>query len=424
MASKVSRSEKIRSAIQILIGGNIVGFGMLAYTGDDGLYRNVIMPIFRLLDAETAHKFAVKAAKYGFIPRMKNFDSPVLETTVFGLRFSNPLGIAAGFDKHGEAVDGLLSLGFGFVEVGSVTPLPQEGNPKPRVFRLIEDGAVINRYGFNSDGHDAVYDRLINRKTQVPGNVKITDERNILNENFPSPEKPTLQATSKKGHGIIGINLGKNKTSSDAVGDYVSGVQKFGALADYLVINISSPNTPGLRAMQGRQQLKELVEKVVSERNNLPPQRRPPILVKIAPDLTEQDKIDIAAVVGTKQSGIDGLIVSNTTVGRPDSLKGPKKSEIGGLSGTPLKEKATMTIRDMYRLTYGRLPIIGVGGIGDGEDAYEKIKAGASLIQIYTAFSYHGPTLIPKIKKQLADLVIKDGYQNVSEAVGVDFKSS
>ncbi|RMC09407.1 hypothetical protein DUI87_14415 [Hirundo rustica rustica] len=299
------------------------------------------------------------------------------EVRVLGHRFCNPLGLAAGFDKQGEAVDGLYKMGFGFVEVGTVTPKSQEGNPKPRVFRLAEDEAVINRYGFNSHGHVAVERRLRARQeTQI----------RLTRAGMP-----------------LGVNLGKNKSSTDAVADYVAGVRTLGPLADYLVVNVSSPNTPGLRDLQGKAELRDLLSKVLAERDLLPCERKPAVLVKIAPDLTAQDKQDIANVVC--EVGVDGLIVSNTTVSRPSSLRSRQRLEHGGLSGKPLRELSTQTIREMYALTQGRVPIIGVGGVSSGQDALEKIRAGASLVQLYTALVYHGPPVVGAVKRELEELL-------------------
>jgi len=364
-------------------------------TGDEGFYRSCIMPSVRkTLNAERSHTFAVWLASKGLIPVDFDGDPEILQSKVFGLQFRNPVGLAAGFDKHGEAVDGMLKAGFGFVEIGSITPAPQPGNDKPRVFRLVEDEAVINRYGFNSDGHQAVQSRL---------------EQQYLARGHPP--------------GILGINLGKNKTSDNAIGDYVKGVQCFSGWGDYLVINVSSPNTPGLRSLQGREQLATLIDKVLEARDSLPVSMRHPLLIKIAPDLSEYDKEDIAAVVTRQKGGVDGIIVTNTTVARPETLKSGNKKETGGLSGKPLKELSTRTVSDMYRLTGGKLPIIGVGGISTGQDAYEKIKAGASLVQLYTALAYEGPPIVKKIKRELAELLKNDGFNSVEEAIGIDHVS-
>ncbi|XP_013394866.1 dihydroorotate dehydrogenase (quinone), mitochondrial [Lingula anatina] len=463
------KMSKIKSAAIIVGGSTAIFWATLVWSGNERFYRERFMPfIQRVFGAETAHNLAIKAAKYGLVPKSKYADTPRLATTVWGQHFTNPVGVAAGFDKHGEAMNGLYKMGFGFVEVGSVTPKPQDGNPKPRVFRLKEDRAVINRYGFNSHGHDQVYNRLkiwreseedrllintaeTNAVTEVKSegsDVNYTetenkdkiaesddrvkhyleppgwpDERNFLNENFFALWLPKFERTPPKGpRRILGINLGKNKESENAVTDYVEGVHKFGQVADYLVINISSPNTPGLRDLQGKQQLQELIDNVLEARNQLQCKRKPPLLVKIAPDLTEQDKIEIAAVLARPNKSVDGLIISNTTVSRPPSLQSKSKDETGGLSGAPLKELSTQTLRDMYKLTQGRLPIIGVGGVASGEDAYEKIKAGASLVQLYTALSYEGPPIVDRIRRELDELLEKDGYSSVTEAVGFDHR--
>ncbi|CAO2609900.1 Dihydroorotate dehydrogenase (quinone), mitochondrial, partial [Lemmus lemmus] len=313
--------------------------------------------------------------------------SPFQEVRVLGHKFRNPVGIAAGFDKHGEAVDGLYKLGFGFVEIGSVTPQPQEGNPRPRVFRLPEDQAVINSCHVE------------------------TDDEAVLSR----------QAAARGGHGLpLGINLGKNKTSVDAAADYVEGVRVLGPLADYLVVNVSSPNTAGLRSLQGRTELRLLLTKVLQERDALKGVRKPAVLVKIAPDLTAQDKEDIASVA--LQLGIDGLIVTNTTVSRPTGLQGALRSEVGGLSGKPLRDLSTQTIREMYALTQGRIPIIGVGGVSSGQDALEKIQAGASLVQLYTALTFLGPPVVVRVKRELEALLKERGFTTVTDAIGADHR--
>ncbi|XP_014193872.1 dihydroorotate dehydrogenase (quinone), mitochondrial isoform X2 [Haplochromis burtoni] len=355
------------------------------------------MPLLqRIVGPETAHVLAVKMIGLGLVPLNRYQDPASLEVNVLGLKFKNPIGIAAGFDKHGEAVDGLYKLGFGFVEVGTVTPKPQEGNPKPRVFRLTADNAIINRYGFNSCGLAEVHTRL-----------KAREE--------------TQQGRSKAGL-PLGINLGKNKLSQDAGTDYLEGVKVLGPLADYLVVNVSSPNTPGLRDLQGKAELRQLLHTVQKERDALQEQRKPPILVKIAPDLTAQDKQDIADVI--TELGVDGLMVSNTTVSRPETLQDPNKSEVGGLSGEPLRDLSTTTVREMYNLTKGKIPIIGIGGVASGQDAMDKIRAGASLVQLYTALTYQGPPVVIKIKRELEQLLKDQGFSSVSEAVGADHRQS
>ncbi|XP_058257826.1 dihydroorotate dehydrogenase (quinone), mitochondrial isoform X2 [Hemibagrus wyckioides] len=387
--------ERLKDAVKILGCGSTLFMGYLTATGDERFYSTALMPVLqRLVGAETAHVMAVRFLSLGLVPRNRYKDPASLEVNVLGRRFGNPLGIAAGFDKHSEAVDALYRLGFGFVEVGTVTPKPQEGNPKPRVFRLQADQAVINRYGFNSCGIVAVQERLKAREG--------------------------VQSKLTKGK-PLGINLGKNKLSTDAVADYLEGVRTLGPLADYLVVNVSSPNTPGLRDLQGKKELRHLLEQVLKTRDTLQGVNRPPVMVKIAPDLSQQDKRDIAEVV--TELGVDGLIVSNTTVSRPETLQDPNRNEAGGLSGQPLKELSTRTVREMYTLTKGKVPIVGVGGVASGQDALDKIRAGASLVQLYTALVYQGPPVITKIKRELHELLTEQGFSSVSEAVGADHRT-
>ncbi|KAL2632325.1 hypothetical protein R1flu_017011 [Riccia fluitans] len=401
--------------------GSVIASGAYLGTRDEATISKwafegskLFNPVFRLFDPEVAHRLAIWAASQGLVPKENRPDPSILAVEVWGRNFSNPVGLAAGFDKNAEAVEGLLGLGFGFVEVGSVTPVPQEGNPKPRVFRLPEQGTIINRYGFNSEGIVAVAKRLGaqhgKRKLAVTTKAAGTYE----------DEK---QFGGKAGPGILGVNLGKNKNSTDASADYMQGVHTLSQYADYLVINISSPNTPGLRKLQGRKELKDLIKKVLAARDDMQwaEEGPPPLLVKIAPDLSREDLADIAAVVLTLR--VDGLVISNTTTSRPDSVSGHEHSkEAGGLSGKPLMEMSTNVLRDMYQLTRGKVPLVGVGGISSGEDAYKKIRAGASLVQLYTAFAYEGPSLIPSIKAELAACLERDGFKSVAEAVGADFR--
>ncbi len=343
---------------------------------------NIAAPFLRRLDPETAHRLTIAGLRILPARRARVVDPPSLKTCVLDRDFPNPVGLAAGFDKHAEVPDAMLALGFGFVEVGSVTPRPQPGNARPRVFRLDEDRAVINRYGFNSEGLAAVADRLRARMRRS---------------------------------GIIGVNLGANKESDDPFADYVEGIEELEGLAAYFVVNVSSPNTPGLRSLQARASLEALLGRVLRVRSD--ESQRTPLFVKIAPDLSQEEYGEVADVV--LSHGVDGLIISNTTVDRPPLL-GAHRKESGGLSGVPLFEPSTRLLSEMYRLTEGRLVLIGAGGIASGRDAYEKIKSGASLVQIYTALVFEGPRLIDKIKRELAELLSADGYDNVSQAVGVD----
>lgn len=396
-------ASRLAASGVVAVSGAALASSQLDCEGDAAaqMYGNILMPALRyILDGEQAHRAAILAAKMGLTPKQRTEDPPVLRTELFGRAVCNPIGLAAGFDKDGEAVAGLFGGGFGMVEIGSVTPKPQPGNPKPRVFRLPEDGAVINRYGFNSCGHDE-------------SKAHLTAFR----------QSSASQVASAKGQ-LLGINLGKNKTSEDADADYCAGVRALGSLADYLVVNVSSPNTPGLRNLQQRTQLASLLKAVLKERDAMPADangKRPPLLLKVAPDLTASQMDDIAAVA--LQEKVDGLIVSNTTISR-EGLTGAAKGETGGLSGKPLLEKSTQVLGELYQRTGGKVTIIGVGGVSCGKDAYAKIRAGASAVQLYTSLVYGGPPLVPKVKRELAELLKADGYACVTDAVGADHKSS
>jgi len=343
------------------------------------------LPLLRCLPPETAHGLTLRALARGLVRASAAAPDPLLRTTLWGREFANPIGLAAGFDKNAAVPDAMLALGFGFVEIGSVTPLPQRGNPRPRLFRIPEDGAVINRLGFNNDGIATVAARLAARRRAGAG-------------------------------GIVGANIGKNRDAPDAAADYEAGISAFAPLADYLVVNVSSPNTPGLRDLQRRREITLLLERLLAARRAAAPERPPPLLVKIAPDLTEEERADLAEVALT--SGIDGLIVSNTTVARPPGLRGGNAHEPGGLSGKPLFAPSTALLAEMYRRTRGRVTLIGVGGIASGADAYAKIRAGASLVQLYTGLVYQGPGLVERIKSELAALLRRDGIAALADAVG------
>lgn len=425
-AAKVGTPHKVApssSRKKMLLTGAMIGTaisgGAYVSTADEATFcgwlfdaTKLLNPIFALLDAETAHNLAILAASHGLIPREKRPDPSILSLEVWGRKFSNPIGLAAGFDKNAQAVESLLGLGFGFVEVGSVTPMPQEGNPKPRIFRLRSEGAVINRCGFNSEGIVVVAKRL-----------GAQHGKRKMEETSTSNSNDETKQGGKAGPGILGVNIGKNKTSEDAAADYVQGVHTLSQFADYLVINVSSPNTPGLRKLQGRKQLKDLVKKVQAARDEMQwaEEGPPPLLVKIAPDLSKQDLDDIAAVAVALR--LDGLIISNTTISRPEVVRdNPVSKEIGGLSGKPLFDLSTNVLKEMYILTRGKIPLIGCGGVGSGEDAYKKIRAGASLVQIYTSFAYGGPAIIPQIKAELAACLERDGFKSVQEAIGADYR--
>jgi len=337
----------------------------------------LIRPFAFALDAERAHRLTIQALK--LVPPHRPPDLPAsLRTKVAGLDFPSPIGLAAGFDKDAEVPDQMLSLGFGFVEVGTLTPRPQEGNPKPRLFRLREDEAVINRMGFNNRGQASAFDRL-------------------------------QQCSHSRG--IVGVNVGANKDSADRIADYANGVRAMATVADYLTINISSPNTPGLRQLQDEGALRELLSAVQEFR----PAKGPPIFLKVAPDLGEGEPDQIVRVA--LQHGIEGLIVANTTVSRPE-LKSRWAGEQGGLSGAPLKALALRALRDFRSASGGEIPLIGVGGIATAEDAWERIRAGASLVQLYSAMVYQGPDIAHRIALGLAALLEREGFASVGEAVG------
>ncbi len=346
-------------------------------------YYSILGRFARLLPAETAHEAAITALKYALVPHAPVACHPALRIDCFGLPFLSPVGMAAGFDKNAEVVGALLAQGFGFVEAGTVTPLPQSGNPRPRLFRLPEDEAVINRLGFNNKGVHVFVENL--KKKRIPG--------------------------------IVGANIGKNKDSLDAVYDYATSLEAVYPYADYITVNISSPNTVGLRDLQQKSALSELMQVISKKRDELCERgTRKPILYKIAPDLTPQDKEDIVEVALAHR--IDGLIVTNTTITRPDTLKGHSAYEKGGLSGKPLFTLSTNTLRDVYRLSGGKIPLIGVGGIASAEDAYTKIRAGASLVQLYSALVYQGFGLVKNINDGLVALLERDGFKTLAEAVG------
>lgn len=330
-------------------------------------------------DPERAHGLSVMALKAGLVPLSGTVTSPRLATAIAGLRLPNPVGLAAGYDKNAEAVTPLSRAGFGFVEVGAATPLPQPGNPKPRLFRLTEDRAVINRFGFNNEGAEVIAARLATARRDVP----------------------------------VGLNLGANKTSTDRAGDFARVLATCGPHVDFATVNVSSPNTEKLRDLQGKAALAALLAGVLATRDTLA--RRIPIFLKIAPDLAEAELADVAEVA--LASGIDAVIATNTTLSR-DGLKSPAKSEAGGLSGAPLFDRSTRVLARLSHLTEGRMPLIGVGGIASAEDAYAKIRAGASTVQLYSALVYQGLSLAADIARGLDRLLARDGFANITEAVG------
>ena len=341
-----------------------------------GMLFDLARPALFALDPERAHRLTVRALTLA--PRMRPAQTGPLAIDVAGLTFPNPLGMAAGFDKDAEVPDQLLGLGFGFAEVGSITPRPQAGNPKPRLFRLVEDRAVINRMGFNNAGAEVARDRL-QRRSRRPG--------------------------------IVGINVGANKDSEDRIADYVTMTRIMAPLASYLAVNISSPNTPGLRALQDESALAGLLDAVIETRGP----SGPPVFLKVAPDLEPADIDAITRIAIERQLG--ALIVSNTTISRPQ-LASPHAGEAGGLSGAPLRDLAQQRLRDFRTATGGSIPLVGVGGIASAEDAWARIRAGASLVQLYSAMVFGGPGLPRRILRGLEELMRLDGFASIAEAVG------
>lgn len=341
-----------------------------------GLY-SLFRPLAFALDAETAHRATIAALKLAPPRRAPRFPS-ALATRVAGLNFPSPVGLAAGFDKDAEVPEAMLEMGFGFVEVGTVTPRPQDGNPRPRLFRLAEDRAVINRMGFNNQSQLAAAERLRNRK---------------------------------RLHGVIGVNIGANKDSADRIADYANGLRTVAAVADYVTINISSPNTPGLRQLQDEGALNALLTAVDEARGD----DGPPVFLKVAPDLGEGEPDQIVRVAARHR--IDAIIVANTTISRPP-LQSPFRDEAGGLSGEPLKPLALNALRHFHQASAGTIPLIGVGGIGNADDAWERICAGASLVQLYSAMVYEGPGIARRIAEGLLERLLRAGFANIAEAVG------
>jgi dihydroorotate dehydrogenase len=344
------------------------------------VWYSLVDLVLSRLDAEAAHGLALRALKSGLLPADRRPDPPSLAVEVWGHTLPNPIGLAAGFDKNAEVPDAMLGLGFGSVEIGSVTPRPQKGNPRPRLFRLAEDRGVINRMGFPGQGLEAVRSRLAARARR----------------------------------GFIGVNVGANKESVDRANDYVACSVALAPYADYLVCNVSSPNTPGLRNLQGRAQLADLLKRVQDAIASKPV----PLLVKIAPDATDDDLDDIVAVC--RELRMDGIIVGNTTLSRPSSLRSTRREETGGLSGAPLTALATEVLRRTAQRVERQFPLVGCGGVGSGADAYAKIRAGASLVQLYSAMVFEGPPLVRRVKDELAALLARGGFTTVAEAIGAD----
>jgi dihydroorotate dehydrogenase len=348
----------------------------------------ILKPFIHTLPPERAHALGLFALEHGLLPAAKFKPSPMLGQKILGHDFPHPVGLAAGFDKNATAITPLHRQGFSFVEAGTVTPLAQVGNPRPRMFRLKRDAAVINRLGFNNEGLD------------------------VFVRNF----------SRREASGVVGANIGKNKNSDDATDDYVKGLRAVYPYADYVTINISSPNTQGLRALQKRESLTQLLTALMTAKSDLVQHsdRQVPLVLKIAPDLDAADLEDVARVA--LELKLDGIIVSNTTIKRPRTLESALHGEQGGLSGAPLFALSTEVLAHIYKLTGGAIPLIGVGGIGSAEDAYKKIRAGASLVQLYTALVYQGFSVVRRIAEGLPDLLLVDGFTHISQAIGADHR--
>ncbi len=347
------------------------------------LYQ-ILNSFLKQTDPEVAHEYAIKVLKQNIIPFdfFKFTADKSLKTKVFGIDFDNPIGLAAGFDKNAEVYNSVYKLGFGFSEVGTITPKPQEGNPKPRVFRLNADQAIINSLGFPNEGMNKVYDRIIN-----------------------NPKKS-----------ILGINIGPNKQNADKEDDYLKCIEKFYPIADYITINISSPNTPNLRNLHDKKKISDLVNVLQKFKNELSENK--PIIFKLSPDLSYSEINNLSEIFLEKK--IDGIVLTNTSIEGKELLIDKNKNKTGGLSGYPLNSVSNQVIKNFYKNFKGKIPIIGVGGITDGISAYKKIKYGANLLQLYTAMVFKGPYVASKINKELSNLLKKDGLKNISDATGVD----
>ena len=345
------------------------------------MFSNLRSLIFKL-DPETAHNLAIKSLKFNFVPNVLDLDknNPLFKTKLFNKDLENPIGMAAGFDKNAEVYNSLFKLGFGFVEVGTITPLKQYGNPKPRVFRLVEDEALINRLGFNNLGSKNVVDRI----------------------------------KSNKQTGLLGINIGPNKDTENRFEDYLHCFKTFQDVADYITINISSPNTEDLRSFHDQKKLNQLLESIDKEKKSL--ESKIPIVVKISPDIDDQEIKKITEVL--LSNNIDAIIISNTSDSSRDSLNNIQKHQKGGLSGKPIEEKSTKLINKFYKLLNGKIKIIGCGGVDSGKSAYEKFLAGANYLQLYTGMVFRGPNIVNLIKKELKELLLKDGVKNFNEIIG------
>jgi dihydroorotate dehydrogenase len=355
-------------------------------------YQSIRPFLFRL-EPEAAHSLTLTLLRKGLGPRIRPVVDPALRVTLWNRNFPNPVGLAAGFDKDAAAIGALFELGFGFIEAGTVTPKPQHGNPKPRVFRDARNEALINRMGFPNRGLNSFKDNI---------------EKFLSGKTRPA--------------GLVGINIGMNKSQGEPARDYCLLIKQLAPFADYITVNISSPNTPGLRDLQQRDAFLALIGRIMEERKASCGIDPPPLLVKLAPDLDEKQQEELAGAA--LLSGIDGLILTNTTRARTKKLSPHFAEQQGGLSGAPLKDRSTAIIRNFYKLTQGKLPLIGVGGISSGTDAYEKIRAGATLVQLYSGLVFKGPGVVRDINTELLECLRRDGFDHIGQAVGADHKSA
>ncbi|KAJ1348078.1 hypothetical protein KIN20_003299 [Parelaphostrongylus tenuis] len=385
----------LKKPIIFVAGSGLIGCGTTEFLLNSEKFHSAVFPlIHQYIDDEAFHCLNVQLASWGLLPRFgqSRKEYPELECDFFGKRLKNPIGLAAGFDKNGEAIRSLAKLsGFGFIEIGTVTPIPEQGSPRPRLFRLIEDEGVINRCGFNNDGVGRVQQRV-----------------------------KTARANWRSDFAVLGVNVGESKKEGDAKSSFEMGVNSFAPYSDYIVLNLSSPNTSGLKFKKS--DLQSLLLYVKEAIDILHLASRPKVFLKIPPDLTNHEKRDIAEVVTDLKHGVDGLIISNTTISRPETLKSVNKAETGELSGTPLRQISTECVREMYRFTGGQVSIIGCGGISSGADVYEKIRAGASVVQLHSAIVFHGFPIIGKIKRELMELLRRDGFTNITQAIGADHR--
>ncbi|XP_039287959.1 dihydroorotate dehydrogenase (quinone), mitochondrial-like [Nilaparvata lugens] len=391
--------KKLKQMLIVCTGGFTAFSAVSIYKGNEKYYENVLLPLVHKLDPELSHKLAVFVSKYQLLPQSKYKDPAELSSRVWHLSFSNPVGVAAGFDKHAEAVVGLAQVGFGFVEIGSVTPLSQPGNPKPRVFRLSDNHAIINSLKMS-------HLLTVEERAEIAAHYEFWGS--VVRPQHPRPKRLARKGTAESAF----VRTSESQRQL--------GIEPRPLLLLKLAPDLSSqePQHPRPKRLARKGTAESAFVRTSESQRQFGIEPRPLLLLKLAPDLSSQEVTDIVQVLQDKKCRVDGLVISNTTIARDDSLIGPHVHEVGGLSGRPLTQRSTEMISQVYKLTKGQIPIIGVGGVFTGQDAYDKIKAGASLIQLYTSFVYHGPPRIERIKKELHELLQSDGYRSIQEAVG------